>query len=212
MPGKHAALLRLEVTKSDSPTPDFVVLVHGLGTRTLLNDVGALVKTDMSGADLAVVKYDAGLFSDQSAVDQTHELALEIGRKVAEAKEEKRPYRALTLIGHSIGALLIRGAYLMARGAEFGLDSRIPSESQPWARPAPSDPQDGGPYVDRLVLLGGLNKGWNAPDVDRLGRFRLIKWAAISSIITFTDLANRAAFMKSVISGSPSVHNLRMNW
>ena len=205
--------LKLVISDADlsKPAKELVVVVHGLGAPVLMNDVVQLVREVRPDAHIAVADYNARLFSNEPPVELSRDLALEIGRKVSAARVRGAPYQSIVLVGHSIGALLIRAAYLMATGSEFTGVGRIAPESQTWARPA-RDTADAGPYVHRIVLLAGINNGWNAPAVERLGRHKRVKWAAITSCLTITAVTDRARFMRSVISGSPFVIDVRMNW
>jgi len=59
-------------------------------------------------------------------------------------KFDEKNYEKITLIGHSIGGMLIRRAYLQSAGAF--LDS--PVDTSPWAR-----------HVDRILLFASVNRG-----------------------------------------------------
>jgi pimeloyl-ACP methyl ester carboxylesterase len=204
MAAKRPELLELNLLPAGMEHGDrLVVLVHGLGTPALLDDVAELVRRALPGADLALGVYNAGLFSNIEVGVQARRLAMAIGQLLADAQKQSRPYKSIVLVGHSIGALLLRAAYLIARGVEFRNVDAIPAELRGWAEPA---------IVERMVLLAGLNQGWSAPGIASLGRFKMLKRLFISGLITVTELTDRARFMRSVISGGPFVHDVRMKW
>jgi pimeloyl-ACP methyl ester carboxylesterase len=64
-------------------------------------------------------------------------------RATLRAADGKPPYDDIVLVGHSMGALLVRQAYLIGLGST--INSMPP---QPWAR-----------QVSRIVLLAGVNSG-----------------------------------------------------
>jgi hypothetical protein len=58
-----------------------VVLVHGLGSSKLMDDVATLVAECLPDADIVTAKYNSSLFSNSPADDEAHALAWEIGCK-----------------------------------------------------------------------------------------------------------------------------------
>jgi triacylglycerol esterase/lipase EstA (alpha/beta hydrolase family) len=102
------------------------------------------LKKDPQSADLAVLVFDhhVGFMSLGSAYD----VATQLEACIAEKALDER-YRSITLIGHSIGGMFVRKAYLSASGATRN------------AKPAP-----GGwaAKVDRILLFTSVNKGIRA--------------------------------------------------
>jgi len=206
--------MRLELTQSkDGTSAKLAVVVHGLGSSKLMQDVAAFLETELPNADIARARYDSSLFSDSPADREAYELALEIGRKVGERKSRGGSYSSIILVGHSIGALLVRAAYLMAAGYRITTQNQLAPAS--WARPTPAiggEQAQNEPYVERLVLLSGLNNGWTTPEAEQLGRFRRIKSAIITLLITWMSFRDKARFMRTVMRGSPFVVDVRLNW
>jgi hypothetical protein len=199
MASKRPGLLALSLTPAATGHGErLVVLVHGLGTPALLDDVAELVRQALPTADIAVAAYNAGLFSNIEAGIQARQLALGIGELV-----EARPYRSIILVGHSIGALLLRAAYLMARGARFPEVDAIPADLRRWAEP---------PMVERMVLLAGLNQGWSPRAIAGVGRGQGLKRLILALLIATARLTGRAGFLRSVMPGGPFVREIRPRW
>lgn len=204
----------LQLTPSQNGTARrLVVLVHGLGSSKLMDDVETLVKECLPDADIATAQYNSSLFSNSPADEEAHALALEIGRRLEDKAKASGGYDSIILVGHSIGALLLRAAYLLATGAT--ITTCQPLVRQDWARPGPppqSEEAQTGPYVERVILLSGLNNGWTTPDPEQLGRFRRIKSAMITALIAWTSFRDKARLMRTVMRGSPFVVDVRLNW
>ena len=153
--------MKLELTPSrDGTSTRLAVVVRGLGSGLLVKDVAALIAAEVPNADIALASYNTTLFSNAPADREAYELALEIERKVQERRKRGGSYSSIILIGHSIGALLVRAAYLMAAGYRSTTQNQLAPAA--WARPAAvgANQPANAPYVERLVLLSGLNNGW----------------------------------------------------
>jgi pimeloyl-ACP methyl ester carboxylesterase len=97
-------------------------------------------------ADSQVLAWDhrTGILGRKPLLEIAAHLASEIGTRYAlRAASGKPPFDDIVLVGHSMGALLVRQAYLIALGSTL---NNMPP--QPWA-----------PLVSRIVLLAGVNSG-----------------------------------------------------
>jgi pimeloyl-ACP methyl ester carboxylesterase len=206
--------MNLELTPSrDGTSTKLAVVVRGLGSGLLVQDVAALIAAEVPNADIALAMYNTSLFSNAPADREAYELALEIERKVEERRTRGGSYSSIILIGHSIGALLVRAAYLMAAGYRFTTQNQLAPAA--WAQPSAAvgaNQPANAPYVERLVLLSGLNNGWTTPEAEQLGRFRRIKSLIVTLLITATSFLDKARLMRSVMRGSPFVVDVRLNW
>jgi pimeloyl-ACP methyl ester carboxylesterase len=120
-----------------------LVVVPGIGGHTsqfsLLLD---LLKASPSwAADTQILLYDhnRGIFSRKLAAQIANDLAILIEGEWL----EKGSFEDIVLIGHSMGALLVRQAYLTGLGSSL---NRM--RPKPWAS-----------KVSRMVLLAGINRG-----------------------------------------------------
>lgn len=125
--------------------------------------------------------------------------------------DARRPgrYAEIVLVGYSIGSLLTRKLYVYAMGEQpgspfedelwDGVPYRWPVRSQVWAA-----------KVARIVLLAGVNKGWQVGHHmslwQSLWRVPLVWLAAVLAWL------GAVATMLRLRRGSPFVSQLRLNW
>ena len=128
---------------------ELAVLVHGLGSSRLVNDVKETLAECLPDADLMVPRFRSTLFSNADPADLAAQLS-----DLIEAAEQSQPtggYTRIILVGHSFGALLARKAYVFACGENHELrrGGLIPG-TKSWAK-----------KVERIILLAGMNRGWS---------------------------------------------------
>jgi pimeloyl-ACP methyl ester carboxylesterase len=104
---------------------------------------------------------------------------------------------AVTLVGHSIGALLLRKAYVFARG--LNQDSVSPVAPHVWAQ-----------RVDNMVFLAAFNRGINV--LERTPGRSYARYYAIRFAYTLTRLMGVAKFVRRFERGGRFVSNLRLQW
>ncbi len=100
---------------------------------------------------------------------------------------EHEGFSDVVLIGHSLGGLFVRQAYLLASGAVEG-----------------EEPSTWGSYVSRIILFASANRGLN---LDR----RATAW--LRPFIWLARIAPLPRFVSNdLIRGSSFLTNLRINW
>lgn len=164
------------------------VLIHGLGgdTKTWRGARRAL----HGFGDVVELNYDADPLSNASPVA----LATRMNEHI-QALQDEGQYDEIVLIGHSVGALLARTAYLQAAEQE-----QLGRQTAPWSR-----------VVRRLVLLAGMNRGWDVTGqkpLDMSAGKHFIYWFGS----WYGRLTNTGAFTLSTETGAPFISNLRIEW
>lgn len=154
-------------------------------------------------------------FSMFSATKPTDAVADALA-KIDEAWSAKaatgQPYENIMFIGHSMGALYARKAYVVASGerpaAPFepelnaSLSARRVATSKaarPWAY-----------RVSRLVLLAGLNRGWSISH--HMGLRRAAEMTAGAWIGNVMGLFGATPIIFSARRGAPFITQLRLQW
>jgi alpha-beta hydrolase superfamily lysophospholipase len=121
-----------------------------------------------------------------------------IAREISAAVEGAtagRSYDSIVLVGHSMGALLVRKAYLYARG-----DVGTPHDAKAWVS-----------KVGRIVLMAGTNRGWSY----RAHRPLDMGWGRYWEFWAgwwFGRLTGSGTLVRSMETGAPFVANLRLEW
>src|SRR5262245_61549692 len=115
------------------------VLVHGFegGPHTWRRGTTAAL---VPHGDVLILKYPAGTVSNADADEVSRGIVAEI-----RAATERQAYNRIILVGHSMGALLTRKAFLYGAGAVESMPTPAP-----WAA-----------KVHRIVLMAGTNRGWD---------------------------------------------------
>jgi alpha-beta hydrolase superfamily lysophospholipase len=177
-----------------------VVLVHAWTLSSAsMSWVRAAIEQAMPHADLLVPDYQAHMFSSADPIAITEALCTALSDAVAARRQKGQSYDAIVLVGHSLGALLVRKAYAFAKG-----------QSQDGLGPLRARPQAWAHLVTRIILLAGTNRGWSLAKKAR--DLSWVKWLGFRT----TDLLWRwfriGNLINSVRRGAPFVANLRIQW
>lgn len=167
-----------------APPPTLVVLLHGLrGNAAQMSGVAALAHVAIPGAAVLSPEYRARTFSNADAAAVAAEVDREIERYHAHWRA-----RHVVLVGYSIGAELLRRAYLDAR-----------ERGAAWVG-----------AVDRLVLVAGVRGGWSMtpPPRHMASRTRL----AIVLGHRFARLVGVGKLVRAFERSSPFVADLEARW
>jgi pimeloyl-ACP methyl ester carboxylesterase len=147
---------------------------------------------------------------DMAAWSKAHPslLALQVVRAI-DAEWQQHAYRRIIFVGHSLGALIARKAYIIACGQQ----ARAPFEPELADAMKPHE-FDGRPWataVERIVLLAAMNRGWRVSH--HLNLLRAPLWAAGSLYGTFSKwLTGRWHLIMHIRRGGEFMTNLRLQW
>jgi pimeloyl-ACP methyl ester carboxylesterase len=182
----------------DEPT-SLVVLLHGYAcTSAYLNDLKLCVKAELPRADLLIPDFPSSLFSNADPQDFAEDLVRALNEVVSPGQSETR-YREIVMVGHSVGALIARKAYVFAKG-----------ETQDRIRLAPADEAAWADRVRRIILMAGMNRGWSVNPKPRdmsWHKCLIMRCATVAA-----RLVGFGRFALAVRRGSPFVTNLRIQW
>jgi hypothetical protein len=184
---------------ADTPRSDakgLTVLVAGIrDPRGLIRRTAVVARDAQPDNDLLIIRLDGALLSNARAHDIAGQIesliATQNARRVATHETD---YPKITLIGHSIAALLVRKAVLYASKG-FGIDragfeGSVAQVDAPWRK-----------RLDRIVLLAGINGGWSR---------KTNIWVAIGAAAL--DYMGVGQFLLDLERGEPFVENLRAEW
>jgi pimeloyl-ACP methyl ester carboxylesterase len=142
--------------------------------------------------DVAMIAYPASARSNADA----SQIAQRISELVQHTSEQKK-YQHIVLVGNSMGALLARKSFLFSEGAAHEQKWRSPD---PWSR-----------QVRRLVLLAGMNRGWDLSG-EKPADMRWYVYYLYSVGFWFANLTNSGQLALQMQAGAPFVANLRLEW
>lgn len=188
-PCESDVLVKLE---SETRGDKLFVMVPGLRTEDKCRKRWGKFARELSKhGDVAMADYPAHAFSNA----KPELIAQKINSQVQEIWAKKR-YRSVVLVGNSMGALIARKALLYSQGAA---DSN-PKTATEW-----------GGRVTRLVLLAGMNRGWDLAG----GKPADMRWHTYYGLVAaawFGNLTHSGQLLLQMESGAPFVANLRLEW
>ncbi len=182
---------------------ELVVLLHGYTLdASALDELRAVVEAQLPDADILAPSYDSGIFSNIRPQTIAEHLRRDIRFACYERETQAgAPYERVFLVGHSLGAVLLRKAYLDE------LEATLPVEGD--ANPTGAG-SNWATRVDRLILMAGMNRGWSLDyrprDMRRWRHFlsRLTHWVG--------RLSWTGYLIRGAERGAPFVGDLRIQW
>lgn len=164
------------------------VVVHGLrGPQALRASVVPVLR---GRGDVAVLTYSAGLTLNADP----YAIAAQLSNTI-QGLQDKTHYSKIVVVAHSMGALLARQAYLHAA-------DNVSARARPW--------NDGTTPV-RLVLLAGMNRGWDLSG-QKPADMRWYSFAWYSFGTWLAKLTGSGQLVMSMEAGAPFVAGLRLDW
>ncbi len=183
---------------------ELVVLLHGFGGKHTLRDLRSAVTDASPNSDVFIPKYKVGPFrnTDIRQLSGTLEQYIDecFRKRAAETDRGADQYRKVILIGHSLGTLIIRKAYIYGKGSTE--DHPIPRSN--------ATPSDWVAAVERIVLLAGMNRGWSFHI--RPTHMSFVRWIVILLWHRLVRLTGTGRLVRGAQRGSPFVSNLRIQW
>ncbi len=159
--------------------------VPGLrGTKESWQPLVERLERDLRG-EWIPLEHHCGPFSRRSP----EQVARSLSATLDQICTERGPKAELVLIGHSIGGVLVRAAYLMAAG-QLGEDKTRYSYTWP-------------DRVSRIVLMGSIDRG-----VDPEGSWRARLGAPLARFLRPFGIR----FVYDILKGSSFITNLRISW
>ncbi len=173
---------------------DLVLVVHGYESDPeTLSGMSSIVKQTMPNALVLVPRYNCGRFSN---ADPYH-IASELEDAIVKL-DARHNFTSITLLGHSIGALLVRKAYVWGHGLTEDRPG-FPTTKHSWVD-----------KVQRIVLLAGMNRGWSISP--RASKMHLGELLGIWVGKRIGQLTGTGRLILSAERGAPFVADLRVQW
>ena len=162
-----------------------------------MDGVKAAVMEQMTNADILIPRLPLNLTSNADPIAISIALLEAIER--AEQRHHQQlgeGYSNIILVGHCVGALIARKAYVLALGENEGAAFETSLQRRPWAH-----------KVTRIILLAGLNRGWSIePNLPRSVSV-LLRWGEM-----FARLLKKGRPWISCRRGADFITELRIQW
>ena len=171
-----------------------VVLLRGLGGRQGIRELHGLVRQQYPEADLLTSTVEP---SPLANIDP-YRVANVMEHAIHDAYE-KTKYRRIILIGYSLGALVLRKAWVWGNGIE---DDRLRlggHGKRAWVD-----------RVERFVSLAGINRGWSIDPKPPSMPFR--RYFLYYFTERIARLAGIGGMLLATQRGAPFVADLRVQW
>ena len=199
-------LLKNTEVRKRGASRQLVVILHAWTMSSVnMRDIVKAVEETMVDADLLVPDYPGRLFSNADPIKVAEELGAEIERAVTSRKQQvskteaNSAYEEIILIGHSLGALLVRKAFVFAKG-----------QTQDQSRVVQPKPKEWADSVSRIILMAGTNRGWTFEKKAR--DLSLVNWWLYRGGAFLYRWIRLGRLINSVRRGAPFVVNLRIQW
>jgi alpha-beta hydrolase superfamily lysophospholipase len=133
--------------------------------------------------DVLVLNYPNQWWSNADPEVLAENMSTAVAEEYGKARHQGK---SIVVVGHSVGALLARRAFLHGRST--------------WAQ-----------HVTRLVLLAGMNRGWDVSG-QKPADMTWFRWATFVGGATYGRLVGLGQLILDVEAGAPFVANLRIAW
>jgi pimeloyl-ACP methyl ester carboxylesterase len=192
--------LESQLQRGSVGTKTLIVLMHGYNRQMgSMHGVQKAALDSQPGADVLRLGFASEIFSNADAA----ELAAQLNEHLEQLQAENGYHRVI-LCGFSMGALIVRKAYVYGCGhiedAPGISDSRATRrERAKWVD-----------HVERFVLLAGMNRGFSVETIPDNPRPLI---AALRRFgIFIAKLSGTGRLAQQCAHGAPFVANLRLQW
>jgi len=187
--------IRNRLVHKRGESKQLVMLVHAFSkSSAAMQGVREAVEGAFPDADILAPDYPSSPLSNADPMVITESLA-----DILDEATASHEYESIILVGHSLGALLVRKVYVLGLGFAEDSGAGLHGRRKNWAG-----------KVNRIVLLAGVNRGWTlSPKAKHMGWG---KWAFLRLGSRIARLIRRGRLIQSVSRGSPFVTNLRIQW
>jgi len=177
-----------------SNSDTLIVLIHGLAGPQSIASLKTQLRQRFPTADILTSTYSPSILSNVDPYRLTNTIENGI-----HDEDQRANYQKIILIGHSLGAVVLRKALVWGLGSEEDRGKFGAAGKRRWAD-----------KVVRYVSLAGINRGWSLdqrPDNMPLTRYLLGKVGTSVAKLTGTG-----GLVLAVQRGAPFIADLRVQW
>lgn len=214
--GARAVSCEVKAPETSHGSTDLVVLLHAFNGKAADLEPLRRVVTDpevLGGADVL----ECDLPFDTLSMARPEKVVVDLLSKIDEAWETKSrdggAYQRVFLVGHSMGGLFARKAYVVASGesGDAPLEPALKALLVPDDRAALVKARPWADKVERIVLMAGMNRGWSISHHMSISRaLAMSAGVVVGEILEWRF--GRLPLIFSVRRGAPFLSNLRIQW
>lgn len=191
--------VRQVYTRMNTNGKILVVLLHGgFGDAKNFAGVCRVINQELDQPTILIPEFVADMFSCANPL-----LIVDDVIRLIDDYQQKRNFQEIILIGHSLGALLVRKVYICACGeidkAPFEKELADWREVRDWAK-----------KVKLIVLFAGMNRGWQIHR--HLSPVNLLKERLLIVLGYIMVRLGREPLLFWIRRGGVFITNLRMQW
>ncbi len=197
---------------------DLIVMIHGFsGSPLSYASVCGVIEqvADLENADFFIPAMPFGTFSRTKPANAVASIIAAIDKLWSQSVARNSPYERIYFIGHSMGGLFVRKAYVCATGThpDAPIESEYDDALSAVEAPRCGEPRPWASHVERIVLLAALNRGWSISH--HLGFKNALLWSfgsLIGHFWTYVSRSDERHLVFAMRRGSPFITQLRVQW
>lgn len=186
---------------------ELVVVLHGMRNRSQrLEAVRDVLRTSFDQVDIyAPLLPIRRVWCRTPAEDEVARLMGDV-EAIWALRADTDPYRSITFVGHSIGAIFARKLCILAHGEQYDVRGVAPA---PFEAPFSMfiRPRAWAPRIRRLVLLAGMNRGWLPTSARNWALTTLLGLAQL-----FGEVLGGKLTIFAIRKGAPFLVQTRLQW
>jgi pimeloyl-ACP methyl ester carboxylesterase len=198
------------VESGAQPRNELIILLHGYsGASGRLSSVRRVVRATKPHADIFNPPLPFSRLRDCMVKAEVliADLVDQIDGIVAEREQAGGTYERITVVGHSMGAVLARKIVVVAHGEQKDKSGNVPASFEPELVRF-REPRSWADRVQRLVLMAGMNRGWTVSSA--LTWLQSVDWA-VKQLIGELFFGGRPTIF-AIRRGAPFLVQTRLQW
>ena len=199
-----------EYLKKGNKRDCLIVAIHGFdGASDRLAGVRAAIDKMLPDADVFTPRLPLRRLESLWCTPERiiGDLIDAIDRFFEQRRAEGGEYRGITLLGHSLGAVIARKVLVVAFGEQRDKNHNTPAPFEPEFERFKT-PRLWAGRIERLVLLAGMNRGWAVSSTTDW--ITAVKWSVGELIGEVLFFGKPIIF--SIRKGAPFLVNTRLQW
>ncbi len=180
------------------------VILHGWGGNPkLMQGVADAAKEALEKSSCVRTLVPSLAYRNILSLARATSVVMDVLNAIDKEVEKGGEYDCIFIIGHSIGATIARRVFLVAAGCppEFSPEQPLRVNARPWAC-----------KVERIILVGALNRGWEVSDRMSWIYSSLANVCGLLGHMSFVFGTEWAPTIFDFRLGAPFIAQTRLHW